>query len=81
MSKGYDEAFRPDQHCGQVSVGPDRNVEAVREKLLQRSMVGLNKYGVTTERNDIDRLGWLLHLQEELLDASVYIEALMRNNK
>ena len=59
----------------------DRNVEQVREKLLRRSEVGLNKYGTTTERDDIDRLGWLLHLQDELLDASVYIEALLSKNK
>ena len=59
----------------------DRNVEQVREKLLRRSEIGLNKYGTTTERDDIDRLGWLLHLQDELLDASVYIEALLSKNK
>jgi hypothetical protein len=55
--------------------GPDKNVEAVREKLLQRSIVGLKKYGVTTERDDVDLAGWLEHLQLELLDAVIYIEA------
>jgi len=55
---------------------PDRNVEAVRQHLLSRSQIGLQKYGVTTERDDIDFLGWLVHLQEELLDAAVYIEKL-----
>ena len=58
-------------------MAPDKHVEAVRKKMLERSRVGLNKYGVTTERTDIDRLGWLLHLQEELMDACVYIEAVM----
>ena len=62
-------------------MSPDSNVEAVREKLLQRSIVGLNKYGTTTERDDINRLGWLLHLQEELMDACIYIEAVMRKAK
>lgn len=61
-------------------MSPDKNVESVREKMLQRSIVGLNKYGVTTERDDIDRRGWLLHLQEELMDACVYIEAVMKAN-
>jgi hypothetical protein len=56
-------------------MSPDKNVEAVREKLLQRSIVGLKKYGVTTERDDIDLAGWLEHLQLELLDAVIYIEA------
>jgi len=61
-------------------MSPDSNVESVREKLLQRSIVGLNKYGTTTERDDINRLGWLLHLQEELMDACIYIEAVMKAN-
>ena len=54
----------------------DRNVEAVHELLRQRSEAGLVKYGTTTERTDIDLLRWLQHLQEELLDAAVYVERL-----
>ncbi|HEX8586199.1 MAG TPA: hypothetical protein VF680_17535 [Allosphingosinicella sp.] len=53
----------------------DANVEAVRTKLHERSAVGFAKYGVTTERKDLTRLQWLQHLQEELMDAAVYIEA------
>lgn len=64
-----------------MSKSPDANVECVRQKLLQRSEVGLRKYGVTTEREDIDLYGWLTHLQEELLDAAVYIEATLRKVK
>ena len=54
----------------------DRNVDAVKRKLDQRSLRGLRKYGVTTERDDLSPADWLLHLQEELLDAAVYIERL-----
>jgi len=54
----------------------DKNVEAVREQLYNRMETGYSKYGVTTERTDIDLLGWLQHLQEELLDAAVYVERL-----
>lgn len=54
----------------------DKNVEAIREMLRSRMETGYKKYGVTTERTDIDFLGWLQHLQEELLDAAVYIERL-----
>lgn len=53
----------------------DKNVEAVRQKLLNRSQVGIAKYGTTTERGDLDLMAWLNHLQEELMDAAVYIEA------
>lgn len=56
----------------------DPNVLAVREKLLQRMQTGLRKYGVTTERTDLTRKMWFTHLQEELLDAAVYIERLMQ---
>lgn len=54
----------------------DKNVEAVRQALYERMERGYKKYGVTTERTDIDLAGWLQHLQEELLDAAVYIERL-----
>ena len=54
----------------------DKNVEAVRQLLWQRMSTGYTKYGVTTERTDIDLMGWLQHLQEELLDAAVYVERL-----
>ena len=59
-------------------VSPDSNVEAIRDRLLQRSQVGFEKYGVTTERKDLDVSAWLRHLQEELLDAAVYIEAALQ---
>ena len=54
----------------------DNNVEAVRKMLHDRSLVGLNKYGVTTMRDDMFALDWIQHLQEELLDAAVYCQAL-----
>jgi hypothetical protein len=56
----------------------DSNVENVREMLYNRMQTGYKKYGVTTERTDIDLMGWLQHLQEELLDAAVYIERLKK---
>lgn len=54
----------------------DRNVDNVCKMLQDRAWTGLRKYGVTTERTDIDVVGWLQHLQEELCDAAVYIERL-----
>jgi hypothetical protein len=60
---------------------PDLNVSAVMEMLKQRSLVGLNKYGTTTMRDDLLVLDWLQHLQEELCDAAVYVEALKNNLK
>lgn len=50
--------------------------EKVIEKIRQRAKVGLKKYGVTMEREDLTDIEWLTHLQEELLDGAVYIERL-----
>jgi len=54
---------------------PDPNVEAVRKELLERSKVGLRKYGTTTADNPLSLVEWLTHLQQELMDAAVYVEA------
>ena len=54
----------------------DKNVEKVITQLRDREEEGLRKYGVNTERQDLSNLEWLQHLQEELMDASVYIEKL-----
>lgn len=58
------------------SVSIDPNVEAVIEKYEDRARVGFQKYGTDTTRTDIDLQGWLTHLQEELMDATIYIERL-----
>lgn len=55
----------------------DENVESVRAKLQERSRIGIKKYGVTTNQAKYSVLEWLIHLQEELLDGAVYVEALI----
>ena len=50
----------------------------VCDKILQRADVGKRKYGVTMERNDLSTIEWLVHLQEELMDAAVYVERLIK---
>lgn len=54
----------------------DTIVESVINQFKQRSEVGINKYGVTLDREDLTMLEWLKHLQEELMDATLYIEKL-----
>ena len=63
--------------------GPDadKNVENVVKQLRDRAEKGLLKYGVTTERKDLSTIEWLQHLQEELMDATVYIEKLKNQIK
>jgi hypothetical protein len=54
----------------------DTIVESVIKQFKQRSEVGINKYGVTLERTDLSTLEWLQHFQEELMDATLYIQKL-----
>jgi hypothetical protein len=53
----------------------DRIVDQVVNKFQQRSDVGIKKYGTTLYENNHDN--YLLHLQEELQDATLYIEKLL----
>jgi hypothetical protein len=48
--------------------------DSVCKKILDRAKVGKEKYGVTMERDDLSFKEWMIHLQEELMDAIVYIE-------
>ena len=54
----------------------DKYVQAVKEKFEERSQTGIRKYNTTLERNDLSFLEWLEHLQEELMDATLYVERL-----
>ena len=51
-------------------------VESVIDQFKDRSNVGIKKYGVTLDREDLTMLEWLIHLQQELMDATLYIEKL-----
>ena len=59
----------------------DTIVENVIEQYKQRSEVGIKKYGTTLDREDLNTLEWLQHLQEELFDATLYIEKLKQKLK
>lgn len=52
----------------------DTIVENVVDKYYRRSAMGQLKYGTTLEGNNQDN--YLKHLQEELMDATLYIEKL-----
>ena len=53
----------------------DRIVEQVVDKYSSRSAVGISKYGTTLETNNKDN--YLKHLQEELMDATLYLQKIM----
>jgi hypothetical protein len=55
----------------------DPIVDSVIKKYHERSQAGVKKYGTMLTRDDLSTLDWLKHLQEELQDATLYIERLM----
>jgi hypothetical protein len=54
----------------------DKIVESVIDQFRTRAEQGKRKYGTTMERDDLTLMQWLQHLQEELMDAAVYVEKL-----
>ena len=59
----------------------DSVVEAVVAKFQQRSEFGIKKYGVTLDRTDLGLKDWIHHMQEELMDAILYLEKLKQTSQ
>ena len=52
----------------------DPVVDRVVNKFVSRSDVGFEKYGITLEDDPSRMFEWLNHLQEELMDAVLYLQ-------
>lgn len=57
----------------------DQIVSQVVRKYQERSDVGIRKYNTTLQENNKD--DYFKHLQEELMDATLYLEKLMSLEK
>lgn len=57
----------------------DAIVLSTIEKMKSRSEIGMAKYRITLQENNRDN--YLVHLQEELMDAILYIEKLMKQQE
>ena len=55
----------------------DPIVESVWQKMYERSQAGIQKYGCTMMRDDLTKLQWLRHAQEEAMDFCIYLERLI----
>lgn len=55
----------------------DPVVGRVRAKLLQRSQVGIAKYGTTLDMNPAHLREWVNHAQEEAMDLACYLERIL----
>ena len=51
--------------------------DEVCKKIQGRAEIGKGKYGVTMETAPLTKLEWMIHLQEELMDATVYLQKLI----
>ena len=56
----------------------DTVVASVIRSFEERSRAGQLKYGTTLDRTDLTPQQWAQHMQEELMDASLYLERLKR---
>ena len=59
----------------------DSIVESVITQFKARSRVGIDKYGVTLDRTDLNTLEWIKHAQEEAMDFCLYLERLKQEYK
>jgi len=59
----------------------DPIVEEVVKKFQDRSKVGIKKYGTTLAESKEGFIPFLNHLQEELMDAILYIQKLKSETK
>tara|TARA_B100001057_G_scaffold88852_2_gene85039 strand:+ start:985 stop:1245 length:261 start_codon:yes stop_codon:yes gene_type:complete len=58
----------------------DPVVERVVDKFIERSDVGYEKYKVTLDQDPSNMFIWMNHLQEELMDAVLYLQKLKENS-
>jgi hypothetical protein len=57
----------------------DSIVNSVISKFAERSNLGYIKYGKTLDRKDLTTGQWIQHMQEELMDAILYLERLRKD--
>jgi hypothetical protein len=56
----------------------DSIVGSVISKFLERSRIGKEKYGTDLDRTDLSLYDWILHAQEEHMDAILYLEKIKK---
>ena len=70
--------FSRDSSKKALSEQVDSVVTSVMQKYIERSLVGKRKYGTTLDRDDLTIVEWINHTQEELMDATLYLEKLKK---
>ena len=73
--------FQNEKEEDYSGIKKDSIVESVINKFKTRSELGIKKYGVTLDRNDLSALDWINHAQEEAMDFILYLEKLKNETK
>lgn len=60
-----------------MDITKDKIVLDVMNKYNNRSKLGIEKYKTTLKDNNLELRQWLIHIQEELMDATLYIEKVL----
>lgn len=74
VTKYYESQGYKTNHTGETI--KDKIVENVVKRFNERSKVGIEKYNTTLYNSPDGFYTFLNHLQEELMDATLYIEKL-----
>ena len=74
MEDNINEYKTPPVHDSLLEVKPDSIVNSVINKFLERSRIGKEKYGTNLDRTDLSLYEWIVHAQEEHMDAILYLE-------
>ncbi len=59
----------------------DPVIDRVIDKYRERSKIGFKKYKISMQDNPMEFKAWLINLQEELMDATNYIERVLQDLK
>jgi hypothetical protein len=57
---------------------PDSVVQSVIDNFINRSRMGKEKYGTDLDRTDLSLYDWIVHAQEEHMDAILYLEKIKK---
>ena len=57
---------------------PDSIIQSVISQFLERGEIGLNKYGTTLDRTDLNVEDWIEHMKQELMDSILYLERIKK---
>jgi hypothetical protein len=59
-----------------ITFTEDTVVNSIISQFIDRSNVGIKKYGKTLDRDDLDTLEWIEHAKQEAMDFILYLEKL-----